>query len=143
MALGYKYDLGDVFYCDINSAEWIIMKAEMKQSPVTYGLKEINYTVRLVKPVDGNNYWEQEVSEDFINGNFKFIRNAKPLSLSGVNGAGLLKQALDREQAYTGGDWSYQAPPTPSCWHPNKYINKVFTTAFWVCPDCKKDLGNA
>lgn len=139
MALGYKYDLGDVFYCDINSAEWIILKAEMKQSPVTYGLKEINYTVRLVKPVDGNNYWEQEVSEDFINGNFKFIRNARP-SVLGVNLADNLKQAY-REQVYTGGEWS--VPPTPSCWHPNKYINKIFTTAFWVCPDCKKDLGNA
>ena len=29
-----------------------------------------------------------------------------------------------------------------TCSHPNKYINHIFTSRFWVCPDCKKDLGN-
>jgi hypothetical protein len=27
------------------------------------------------------------------------------------------------------------------CLHPNRYYNKLFRTlAFWVCPDCKKEL---
>lgn len=30
-----------------------------------------------------------------------------------------------------------------SCKHSNKYINVVSATLkFWVCPDCKKDLGD-
>lgn len=33
------------------------------------------------------------------------------------------------------------APVT--CSHPNKYINRAMLTPFWVCPDCKADLGNA
>lgn len=29
------------------------------------------------------------------------------------------------------------------CNHPNKYKNTISRTlVFWVCPDCKKDLGN-
>jgi hypothetical protein len=32
-------------------------------------------------------------------------------------------------------------PEETTCSHPNKYING-FTTKFWVCPDCKKDLGD-
>jgi hypothetical protein len=31
----------------------------------------------------------------------------------------------------------------PSCSHPNKYINKATLNNFWVCPDCKADLGDA
>jgi hypothetical protein len=30
-----------------------------------------------------------------------------------------------------------------SCSHPNKYINKATLNNFWVCPDCKADLGDA
>lgn len=26
------------------------------------------------------------------------------------------------------------------CSHPNKYLNKVFTMQFYVCPDCKKEV---
>lgn len=26
------------------------------------------------------------------------------------------------------------------CHHPNKYLNKVFTMQFYVCPDCKKEV---
>jgi hypothetical protein len=29
-----------------------------------------------------------------------------------------------------------------SCSHKNKYINKANLKQFWVCPDCKADLGN-
>jgi hypothetical protein len=29
-----------------------------------------------------------------------------------------------------------------SCWHKNKYVNKANTKHFWVCPDCKADLGD-
>ena len=29
------------------------------------------------------------------------------------------------------------------CFHPNKYMNEVSANLkFWVCPDCKKDLGD-
>lgn len=27
-----------------------------------------------------------------------------------------------------------------ACRHPNKYLNKVFTMQFYVCPDCKKEV---
>jgi hypothetical protein len=30
-----------------------------------------------------------------------------------------------------------------ACTHPNKYINSAGGVAFWVCPSCGKDLGNA
>ena len=30
-----------------------------------------------------------------------------------------------------------------SCAHSNKYINQAGGVKFWVCPLCKKDLGNA
>lgn len=29
------------------------------------------------------------------------------------------------------------------CEHPNKYINRSTSKPFWVCPDCKADLGDA
>ena len=29
------------------------------------------------------------------------------------------------------------------CDHKNKYINQAGTVKFWVCPACKKDLGDA
>jgi hypothetical protein len=29
------------------------------------------------------------------------------------------------------------------CRHPNKYINSAGGVKFWVCPCCKKDMGNA
>ena len=32
---------------------------------------------------------------------------------------------------------------TPSCLHPKKYVNRATLKAFWVCPDCKADLGDA
>lgn len=28
------------------------------------------------------------------------------------------------------------------CQHKNKYINDIGKLRFWVCPDCKKDLGD-
>jgi hypothetical protein len=31
----------------------------------------------------------------------------------------------------------------PSCSHPKKYVNRATLKAFWVCPDCKADLGDA
>lgn len=38
-------------------------------------------------------------------------------------------------------------PPLPKnsgeCQHQNKYINQAGGIRFWVCPACKKDLGNA
>lgn len=36
------------------------------------------------------------------------------------------------------------APPVikTGCSHPNKYINTAGFSKFWVCPDCKKDLGD-
>ena len=38
----------------------------------------------------------------------------------------------------------YQAPTNDKpCTHEDKYINHVFTSRFWVCRSCKKDLGNA
>lgn len=49
--------------------------------------------------------------------------------------------------------WTTVRPFTPSdsarskeekvCKHPNKYKNVLSRSLiFWVCPDCKKDLGN-
>ena len=32
---------------------------------------------------------------------------------------------------------------TSSCSHPKKYVNRATLKAFWVCPDCKADLGDA
>lgn len=29
------------------------------------------------------------------------------------------------------------------CRHPNKYVNSAGGVKFWVCPSCKKDMGNA
>jgi hypothetical protein len=29
------------------------------------------------------------------------------------------------------------------CRHPNKYVNSAGGVRFWVCPSCKKDMGNA
>lgn len=29
------------------------------------------------------------------------------------------------------------------CRHENKYVNHIGSTRFWVCPKCKKDLGDA
>ena len=29
------------------------------------------------------------------------------------------------------------------CKHENRYINEAGGVRFWVCPKCKKDLGNA
>lgn len=34
-------------------------------------------------------------------------------------------------------------PPVIECSHKNKYINTAGLSRFWVCPDCKKDLGDA
>jgi hypothetical protein len=31
---------------------------------------------------------------------------------------------------------------TSSCSHPKKYVNRATLKAFWVCPDCKADLGD-
>jgi len=31
---------------------------------------------------------------------------------------------------------------TISCSHPKKYVNRATLKAFWVCPDCKADLGD-
>ena len=35
-------------------------------------------------------------------------------------------------------------PPLPKdvCRHPRKYKNHCQTFSFWVCPDCKADLGD-
>lgn len=34
--------------------------------------------------------------------------------------------------------------PNKICWHENKYKNRISARiVFWVCPDCKKDLGDA
>lgn len=30
-----------------------------------------------------------------------------------------------------------------TCMHKNKYKNSAGGTAFWFCPTCRKDLGNA
>jgi hypothetical protein len=42
---------------------------------------------------------------------------------------------------------SQTPPPIPMeagvCRHERKYINQAGGTKFWVCPTCKKDLGNA
>ena len=38
---------------------------------------------------------------------------------------------------------SKQSIPNVICRHENKYINQAGGTKFWVCPQCKKDLGNA
>jgi len=38
-----------------------------------------------------------------------------------------------------------EPPPIPKeakCKHPKKYINKSMSVYFWVCPDCKADLGD-
>lgn len=32
---------------------------------------------------------------------------------------------------------------TAKCRHLKKYINSAGTSKFWVCPDCKEDLGDA
>lgn len=32
---------------------------------------------------------------------------------------------------------------TTKCKHTKKYINSAGTSKFWVCPDCKEDLGDA
>lgn len=35
-------------------------------------------------------------------------------------------------------------PPVPkTCDHKDKYINTAGISKFWVCPTCKKDLGDA
>lgn len=34
-------------------------------------------------------------------------------------------------------------PSVISCKHDKKYINEAGGVKFWVCPSCKKDLGNA
>jgi hypothetical protein len=44
---------------------------------------------------------------------------------------------FDETQFDTHANWE------PPCHHPNKYINKVMNTKFWVCPDCGADLGDA
>jgi restriction endonuclease S subunit len=33
--------------------------------------------------------------------------------------------------------------PNVICRHENKYVNQAGGIKFWVCPTCKKDLGNA
>lgn len=38
--------------------------------------------------------------------------------------------------------WTKQEKST-DCAHDGKYINQAGGVRFWVCPKCKKDLGNA
>lgn len=33
-------------------------------------------------------------------------------------------------------------PPVPQCQHKRKYVNMAGGTKFYVCPDCKSDLGD-
>lgn len=80
-----------------------------------------------------------------------------------------LKKRLDSGYAVTGDhmewDWNFSTnnykgrliitritpPKIPSqtknknegCDHKNKYINQAGGSSFWVCPQCKKDLGDA
>jgi restriction endonuclease S subunit len=38
---------------------------------------------------------------------------------------------------------SKQSIPDVICKHENKYINQAGGIKFWICPKCKKDLGDA
>lgn len=38
---------------------------------------------------------------------------------------------------------SQKEPTTTACRHENKYVNQAGGIKFWVCPNCKKDLGDA
>lgn len=70
-----------------------------------------------------------------------------------------LESIKDAEKKKDPTDWLYYTPPSHSMWdintdaepppvpepclHPNKYKNIISSNLkFWVCPDCKADLGD-
>lgn len=51
---------------------------------------------------------------------------------------GRVQRSVPQQQSFKGFD-----PASGYCSHPNKYINSAGGTKFWVCPSCKRDLGDA
>lgn len=46
-------------------------------------------------------------------------------------------EPVEWHKGYSGVAWE----PKKICWHSNKKKVLLFASAYWLCPDCKEDLG--
>ncbi len=81
--------------------------------------------------------------QSIIDSNFDLLKGTKTSSLD---------QPLQIQAGYIPNisEWIEYAPEfmdvdyaKEECEHKDKYINHVFTSKFWICCNCKKDLGDA
>lgn len=118
-----KYNVGDEFISEVelykdSFESYIIVDRDLNNN--TY---KISY-----KNTKGNypdvDLHEAILEEDVINGYVSY--NSK---FAYFNNTG----EIAKRKGYTAIDENI-------CRHPNKYLNKVFTMQFYVCPDCKKEV---
>lgn len=114
-----KYNVGDRF---------ISISKDHKACFEAYIIKSITdtqgYVVQYINShLDDSSIPEWLIDGDILCAKVKYERNPFVINLTKDQ----INEVLNLE-------------PKPICAHSNKYLNKVFTMSFWVCPDCKKEL---
>lgn len=127
-----KYNVGDEFFSSCNLYRIMFEKYTI----IDRNLNDYTYKISYTTDYDmlDSTLKEESIDFDVQKGNVRHV------------------SILDKKRGNLGFNTNGESTPrrgvvsnvniniTTSCAHPNKYLNKVFTMQFYVCPDCKKEV---